>query len=101
MFLFPYRKPGLRFVDDIAAGIKGRATMLRGDPDPHGNFAELQMTNPVHQPRLDQTEFAPRLPEDAFSFRLCEHAVGLVLERSDGLAFVSIAHPALERHACT
>ena len=51
----------------------------------------------MHAGRLDDAEARDRFLHDALAFLVRERFERLVLEARDGVPFVVIAHPALER----
>ena len=99
MLFFPNGHAGLGLVDNVTARVEGYAAMLSGDADPHGEFAELEKADAMGAVRGEDREFLAGLGEDARALFVGEQGVGLVFEREDGLALVTIAHPAFKRDA--
>lgn len=94
-FFFPDRQAVLDVVDDVAAGEKGVASVVRGHADPDGDIAGGERAEAVDDGRVFDVEFFFGLLQNRLSDRGCELRVAVVVERGDGLAFVVVADPTL------
>ena len=70
--------------------------MRRHDAHPHGHLSDFQPAEPVNATRTQRAMPPDCIDDDAFAFGYRKRLEGLVVESSDGPAFVDVAHAAFE-----
>src|SRR5271154_929960 len=86
----------LDLIDDEAAGVKGFAAMCGAHPHPHRHFSQPQGADAVEAQSMLYRETAQCFGDDALTFLHRELLKSFILESSDFLAIVLVAHPTFE-----
>ena len=95
-FLFPQWHTVLHFVDDVAAGREGFATVRRADPHPDRQSPDVEQTGAMDTARRFKAKALLRFLQDPASFGDRQPWVGLIGQAEHALAFIMVANPALE-----
>ena len=96
MFLLPNGHAMLDFIDDEPTGIEGFAAVRGTHSHPNRHVAQSQGTDTMDAHGVFHREAPQRFRDDALAFLHCQLLIGFIVESSDFLAFVLIAHPTLE-----
>ena len=76
----PDRHALLHFIDDVAAGVEGGATMRCAHPDPHGQIADREGADAVRAAGRQHVETRHRLGHDPFAFAFGQGAIGFIVQ---------------------